>query len=318
MKLWLSVVAALGLAGCSDGQATAPATSSTTTTLSATSTTVTPRPTLGQLRGVFAHGKSFGQVEPSEIYNGGDPTGRVQHVVWTSWGEPKAGGTGKSDYVAPNQDVAEGTEELATVTAFKLGTCDGRLMYQAVEWYFPQHGQSFDPNRYQNICTGTYVADTTTAASRCLPGQIKAGNGPRIGGANEEGSLSLTLTNRGPAPCVLDGYPRVRLVTSAGTVLDLAQVAHSSYVTMAGPRPVLLGVGATAFVVVAQFACVTGELQVAAQVRLTLPEAVAGPVFRVRIVRSIGALALCKGGPSDRGNVIAVTPVEATLAATVQ
>ena len=42
MKLWLSVVAALGLASCSAGQATAPATSSTTTTLSTTSTTVAP------------------------------------------------------------------------------------------------------------------------------------------------------------------------------------------------------------------------------------------------------------------------------------
>jgi hypothetical protein len=30
-------------------------------------------------------------------------------------------------------------------------------MYQAVEWYFPQHDQAFDPDRYENICTGTYV-----------------------------------------------------------------------------------------------------------------------------------------------------------------
>jgi hypothetical protein len=30
-------------------------------------------------------------------------------------------------------------------------------MYRAVEWFFPSHGQRFNPRRYENICTGTYV-----------------------------------------------------------------------------------------------------------------------------------------------------------------
>jgi hypothetical protein len=114
-------------------------------------------PTLGQPAGVFAHGVGFGQVKPSEIFNGGDPTGLVTHVVWTSWGGAQAVATGISDYVGPGQTVADGTEESVAVVAFKLGTCGGRLMYQAVEWYFPQHKQAFDPSRYQDICTGTYV-----------------------------------------------------------------------------------------------------------------------------------------------------------------
>jgi hypothetical protein len=62
-----------------------------------------------------------------------------------------------SDYVGPSQSVATGTEEPATVVAFRRGTCHGQLMYQAVEWYFPQHGQRFDPHRYENICTGAYA-----------------------------------------------------------------------------------------------------------------------------------------------------------------
>jgi len=44
------------------------------------------------------------------------------------------------------------------VVAFDLGSCDGKLMYQAVEWYFPQHGQAFDAGQYENICTGSYVS----------------------------------------------------------------------------------------------------------------------------------------------------------------
>ena len=115
-------------------------------------------PTLGQMVGIFAQaGRGFGQVKPAEIFNGGDPTGLVTNVVWGSWGGPKAVGTGISDYVGPKKTVSQGTEQPATVVAFNLGTCDGKLMYQAVEWYFPQHGQVFDPNRYENICTGSYV-----------------------------------------------------------------------------------------------------------------------------------------------------------------
>jgi hypothetical protein len=114
-------------------------------------------PTLGQLAGVFAHGTGFGQVKPAKIFNGGDPTGLVTHVVWTSWGGARAVATGVSDYAGPGQSVAAGTEETATVVAFRLGTCDGTLMYQAVEWYFPQHGQTFQAGQYENICTGSYV-----------------------------------------------------------------------------------------------------------------------------------------------------------------
>ena len=147
----------LGVAGCSTAShpAAGPATTATTTA------TV---PTLGQPAGIFAHGEGFGQVKPSKIFNGGDPTGLVTHVAWKSWGGARAVATGISDYVGPNQSVAGGTEEAATVVAFNLGTCDGKLMYQAVEWYFPQHKQAFDPSRYEDICTGTYVSRSQEAA----------------------------------------------------------------------------------------------------------------------------------------------------------
>jgi hypothetical protein len=175
-------VALAAVTGCSSGGSTPAASSSTVATVPATPAASTPTPlatpvpatptptptpspatpatppTLGQPAGVFAHGSSgFGQVKPAKIFNGGDPTGLVTNVVWSSWGGAQATATGTSDYVGPNQSVAQGTEQTATVVAFNLGTCDGKLMYQAVEWYFPQHGQAFNPNQYENICTGTYV-----------------------------------------------------------------------------------------------------------------------------------------------------------------
>jgi hypothetical protein len=122
--------------------------------------TVVAVPTLGRPAGIFAHGEGFGQVRPSRIFNGGDPTGLVSHLTWKSWGGTRAYGTGTSDYVGPSQTVATGTQERVTVVAFDRGTCHGKLMYQAVEWYFPQHGQKFDSRRYENICTGSYVPAT--------------------------------------------------------------------------------------------------------------------------------------------------------------
>jgi hypothetical protein len=115
-------------------------------------------PTLGRLAGIFAQGgQGFGQVKPAKIFNGGDPTGLVTGITWSTWGGPQATGSGMSDYVGPNQSVASGTQKPVTVVAFKLGTCHGTLMYKAVEWYFAGEGQTFNPHQYENICTGSYV-----------------------------------------------------------------------------------------------------------------------------------------------------------------
>lgn len=115
-------------------------------------------PVLGRPAGLFTtNSGGFGQVRPATVFNGGDPTGLVSGISWSSWGGSTATGKGTSDYVGPNQTVAGGTQEPVTIVAFDLGTCDGKLMYQAVEWYFPQHGQSFNPGQYENICAGTFV-----------------------------------------------------------------------------------------------------------------------------------------------------------------
>jgi hypothetical protein len=114
-------------------------------------------PVLGRAAGDFAHGAGFGKVRPARIFNGGDPTGLVTHIRWRSWGGGRAIGTGTSVWVGPSQSVAQGRPAAVTVEAFHLGTCHGKLAYRAVEWYFPGHGQSFSPHRYENICNGSYV-----------------------------------------------------------------------------------------------------------------------------------------------------------------
>jgi len=99
--------------------------------------------------------KGYGLIEPSTIFNGGDPTGLVTQVRWASWGGPTAEATGVSAYATTS--VADSKQEPVRVVAFDLGNCKGSRVYRAVEWYFPQHGETFDPRHHYDICTGAWV-----------------------------------------------------------------------------------------------------------------------------------------------------------------
>lgn len=144
-----------------------PATSTTSSAPSVTSPpqtaapeTTTAEPTLGRGGAVF-HGIGFGESRPTEVFLGGDPTGDIDQITWSTWGGSQATGTGTSVYVAPDQSTAQGSEEPATIVAFDLGICNGVPAYQAVEWYFPQHSGFFDPNSYMNACTGSFSPNYT-------------------------------------------------------------------------------------------------------------------------------------------------------------
>jgi hypothetical protein len=101
--------------------------------------------------------QGYGQVEPQTISNNGDPTSLVTHITWSSWAGATAYGTGISIWVPPGQPTVNGVQEPATVVVFRLGTCAGKPSYNAVVWYFPQHGQQFSSGRYFNACTGQRV-----------------------------------------------------------------------------------------------------------------------------------------------------------------
>ena len=84
---------------------------STTTTGASTTTSTAPSgaaPTLGVAGTFGAAAVGFGQVRPTEISLGGDPTGIISGITWQSWGASQATGTGTSTYVAPGQTVGPG------------------------------------------------------------------------------------------------------------------------------------------------------------------------------------------------------------------
>lgn len=112
----------------------------------------------------------YGQVQPRRVDNGGDPTGVVSDISWSSWGGSTAEGVGVSDYQAGTESVAGGLQAPATIVAFNLGSCGGKSAYTAVEWYFPEYGQTFDPNNYIDACNGTYVDKAPPPPTRSVPG----------------------------------------------------------------------------------------------------------------------------------------------------
>jgi hypothetical protein len=57
--------------------------------------------------------------------------------------------TGTALYVAPNESVVQALGHgfsRARVVAFNPGLCGGAYAYRSLDWYFPQHGQSFNPS----------------------------------------------------------------------------------------------------------------------------------------------------------------------------
>lgn len=120
-----------------------------------------PLPTLGLPFEYPAEG--FGQIEPSTISLGGDPTGVLENVRWHSWGGRRAVGAGKGWFLPPRATyVSDGHWARARVVAWKLGKCRGQRAYRRVEWYFPQYHRSghqppatyFDPHLGIRACNG--------------------------------------------------------------------------------------------------------------------------------------------------------------------
>lgn len=139
-------------------------------------------PTLG--RQWAPNQKGYGRVEPGTIFNGGDPTGLVQHVRWKHWGQSRAVGSGIGFWVWPGRGVADGTiRSRAVVVAYDLGRCRRKLAYRRIQWFYPKYGESFDLRNYINTCTGEYSPEQPyrkcgAVALRSPPGrarQIEAG-----------------------------------------------------------------------------------------------------------------------------------------------
>ena len=102
----------------------------------------------------------LGLARPDGISFGGDEGSFVLDVHWTTWGGPRAMGTGTANWWGPQtRSMSTTVPEPATVVAYDLGRCHGRPAYRKVTWYFPQFGEKFraDNGRW-GICGRGYYA----------------------------------------------------------------------------------------------------------------------------------------------------------------
>lgn len=129
---------------------------------------------------------------------------------------------------------------------------------------------------------------------------------------------SFMLTNRGSAACTVSGYPQVTLYGSGGVAVPFRYArGGGAYVTAKRPATVTLSPGKSAYVLVAKYRCDLGIVDYATAIRLTL-RADQGPAFSGREPVGGGAagLSYCKGGREDPGQLVTVSPLEATFQAT--
>jgi hypothetical protein len=117
------------------------------------SASVTPKNKVPVLGHPMFRTKGFGRVRPKEVYFGGDAQSVVEKIHWDKWGPPRAVGDGTAWYLPPGvKSVSEGHAAPAKIVAFDLGTCDGKLAYRKLEWFFPSHGGHFIASRGHSIC----------------------------------------------------------------------------------------------------------------------------------------------------------------------
>jgi hypothetical protein len=109
-------------------------------------------PVLGLPQGGGSEG--HGEVKPRTIYNGGSGTGTVQDLRWASWGDEQAIARGTGYYIPSHAKSAqEGYAAPVTVVTYELGRREGRLMYCAMDWYFPTKGERFHPEDGVRVCS---------------------------------------------------------------------------------------------------------------------------------------------------------------------
>ena len=83
-------------------------------------------------------GKGFGTVAPREIFNGGDPSGLVEKIQWTHWGERTATGWGETSIFKPHGGYYPQLVR-SELRATQLGRCrnNGRRAYTHLQERVP-------------------------------------------------------------------------------------------------------------------------------------------------------------------------------------
>jgi hypothetical protein len=94
-------------------------------------------PVLGAKAFAAPYGEGFGTAEPSEIFNGGDPSGSVRSIKWSGWGNPSAIGYGLNPIFKPHGGYYRKPARIE-LRATALGKCGNQAAYTKLEFRSPK------------------------------------------------------------------------------------------------------------------------------------------------------------------------------------
>jgi hypothetical protein len=164
-----------------------------------------------------------------------------------------------------------------------------------------------------NILVTQGVAQGVGSTPNCMISGLTLGEGRQVSPFTGERAVMFTLTNPKSA-CKVTGYPGVTLRDSDGRTLAFTYTHTSSYVTKSAPKSIVLAHGATIYFLVAKYRCDKGDARTAKTISVSALSSIdsSGPLTSSAAV--IARFTYCKGGSSDPGQRVSVSPVTATWA----
>jgi hypothetical protein len=142
----IRILTSLALVLCALGAATASASAA--------------NPVLGAKAFAAPYGKGWGTAEPSEIFNGGDPSGSVSKIKWNGWGNPSAIGYGLNPIFKPHGGYYRKPARVE-LRATDLGKCGRQAAYTKLEIRAPKKpggklGKWMPWSGAKTICTSPF------------------------------------------------------------------------------------------------------------------------------------------------------------------
>lgn len=97
-----------------------------------------PAIVLGSAVYAGSNGAGWGKPHPPELYNGGDPSGLISHIHWSSWGARTASGRGRNAIFRPTGGYYRKLVPIE-LRAYDRGQCvrHGVLAYQRLSFREP-------------------------------------------------------------------------------------------------------------------------------------------------------------------------------------
>jgi Protein of unknown function (DUF4232) len=163
------------------------------------------------------------------------------------------------------------------------------------------------------LATLTVEPRAQATVPRCAIASLSVRRAQDVSPTTGANPLALRFVNRGASACVLEGYPIVVLRDANGVIPFAYRHRGDVMVTPRAPRPVLLRVGGSAYVLLDKFRCDVGDRRVSKSVQIGLK----GSSSRSRQLSVHAHIALCKPGIAAEGRVVNVSPFEPTLRATL-